>query len=89
QYYVPKKGEEQIIPISNESSVGEKVRAKVNINRASLSELQTLNGIGPALAQRIIDYRREQGPFNSIEEITEVKGIGSVLLEKIRDNITV
>lgn len=89
QIYVPKKGEEVARIVSTESPVQVPIRGKININRASLNELDTLKGIGPALAQRIIDYRKEQGPFASIEEITEVKGIGPALLEKICNDITV
>ncbi|MDR1015968.1 MAG: helix-hairpin-helix domain-containing protein [Coriobacteriales bacterium] len=48
----------------------------VNINRASSSELQALNGVGPAIAQKIIDYRQSQGPFKSKAELKKVSGIG-------------
>jgi competence protein ComEA len=51
--------------------------------------LDTLPGIGPALAQRIIDYREANGSFKSIEGIIGVSGIGEATLEKIRDLITV
>ena len=61
----------------------------VNINTASREELQTLDGIGPALAQRIIDYRSENGDFADIGDIMNVSGIGSAKFEKIRDYITV
>ena len=57
----------------------------VDVNTAGVDELDTLYGIGPALAQRIIDYREEHGPFNSLEELLEVKGIGEATLEKFRD----
>ena len=57
----------------------------VDVNTADVDELDTLYGIGPALAQRIIDYREEHGPFNSLEELLEVKGIGEATLEKFRD----
>jgi competence protein ComEA len=63
--------------------------AKIDINTATLEELQTLPGIGPVLAQRIIEYRETYGPFVDIEELLNVKGIGESLLERIRDLITV
>ena len=61
----------------------------ININTASSEELQRLNGIGPALAGRIIDYRQTYGRFVTIEEIKEVKGIGDKTFEKIKDMICV
>lgn len=64
-------------------------RKLININTASSEELQTLYRIGPALAQRIIDYRTEHGPFQTIEEIMEVSGIGSVIFAGVRDRISV
>lgn len=61
----------------------------VNINTASLEELDTLPGIGPTTAQKIIDYREENGPFATIEDIVNVSGIGAVTYEEIKDLITV
>lgn len=61
----------------------------ININTASLEELQTLKGIGEILGQRIIDYRNEFGDFNSIEEIQFVSGIKTTVYEQIKDFITV
>jgi len=61
----------------------------VNINTASQEELESLPYIGPALAQRIIEYREANGPFESIEEIIEVYGIGQKTFENIQDLITV
>ena len=61
----------------------------INLNTATLERLDELPGIGPAIAQRIIDYRENVGPFTTIEEITEVSGIGEATFSKIRDLITV
>ncbi|GAB4424945.1 MAG: helix-hairpin-helix domain-containing protein [Anaerolineales bacterium] len=61
----------------------------IDINTASLSELDTLPGIGPTTAQRIIDYRIQNGPFASIEDIVKVPGIGSATYENIKHLITV
>lgn len=61
----------------------------ININTASSAELQTLNGIGPTYAQRIIDYRNQNGPFKTIDEIKNVSGIGDSTFEKIKNDITV
>lgn len=61
----------------------------VNINTADLNQLQTLNGIGEVKAQAIIDYREAHGAFRSVDELTNVKGIGDKTLEKNRDRITV
>ncbi len=61
----------------------------ININKASLEELQTLNGIGESLAESIITYRTENGKFKNIEDIKNVAGIGDSKYEKIKDNIKV
>jgi competence protein ComEA len=61
----------------------------IDINTASLDELNTLPGIGPTLAQNIIDYRDTYGPFAFIEDIMNVDGIGTSAFEEIKDLITV
>ncbi len=62
---------------------------KININTAGLAQLTTLTGIGDVKGQAIIDYRTEHGPFTSVDELTNVSGIGDKTLAKIRDQITV
>jgi competence protein ComEA len=62
---------------------------KVNINKADINELDSLPGIGPATAQKIIDYRAEHGPFKSIDEIKNVSGIGEKKFENIKEKIKV
>jgi len=62
---------------------------KVNINTATVEQLDTLPGIGPAIAQRIVDYRQANGPFSAPEDIMNVKGIGEATFEELRDLITV
>ena len=63
--------------------------AAVNINTASQAELQTINGIGPAKAQAIIDYRTKSGPFKSVDDLDNVNGFGKKSVDKIRNNISV
>lgn len=59
----------------------------ININTATKEDLDTLPGIGPATAQKIIDYRQEHGNFSSIEDIKNVKGIGEAKFNKMQDKI--
>lgn len=61
----------------------------ININEADSQSLQEIPGVGPATAEKIIEYRNLNGKFKSIEELTNVKGIGEKTLEKIKDMITV
>jgi competence protein ComEA len=63
--------------------------ASVNINTASAAELVALPHIGPALAQRIVDYRTAHGPFRAIEDVMQVSGIGPAIFQQIKNSITV
>lgn len=64
-------------------------QTKININTATQEELDSLPGIGPSTATKILDYRKQNGKFKAIEEIKEVSGIGESKYEKIKDQITV
>lgn len=64
------------------------VVAAVNVNQASVAELQVLPGVGPALAERIVAYREAMGPFETVDQLASVKGIGDRKLEKIRPSVT-
>ena len=61
----------------------------VDLNTADLEALDTLPGVGPVTAQAILDYREENGPFSSVEELENVYGIGEKTLENLRDLVTV
>lgn len=89
QIFLPRKGESQNIPPNKSNPVKTAKSGKVNINSASLQELDTLPGIGAAYAQRIIDYRTNHGGFKSIEEIKKVSGIGEKKFNTIKDLITI
>jgi comEA protein len=62
---------------------------KVNINTASLEELQKLPRVGPKVAQRIIDFRKQNGAFKKVEEIMKVRGIGEKIFAQMKDLLTV
>lgn len=95
--YIPNKNEK--ISAYTSENMGENIEqnntttkkkgAKVNINTAGVEELDQLPGIGPAIAQRIIDYRKEHGEFKKVEDVQEVKGIGDAKFSEIKDSITV
>lgn len=63
--------------------------AAVNLNTATKDELDTVKGIGPVKAQAIIDYRKEHGPFKSVDDLKDVKGFGAKSVARMRAELTV
>lgn len=82
--YIPKVGEE--IKIDNKV-LGIRESKIIRLNTATIEDLDKLTGIGPAIANRIIDYRTKNGGFKDINELKLVSGIGDKLFEKIKDEI--
>lgn len=84
-------GIENINTKNNDTNINEnkKANSKININTATKEELDTLPGIGPSTAEKIINYRKENGKFKSIEEIKDVSGIGDSKYENIKDMIEI
>ncbi|MEG9297211.1 helix-hairpin-helix domain-containing protein [Mangrovibacillus sp. Mu-81] len=87
--YVPEMGEVQSeIPVI-QGEQGGSDETKINLNSATLDEFETLPGIGPAKAATFVQYRDENGPFNKIEDIKNISGIGDKTFEKLKDYIFV
>ena len=75
RYFVPRRGES--------------VSSLLDVNTASLTQLEALDGIGPEIARRILTYRQQNGPFTRLEDLLNVQGIGPSLLERLRSQATV
>lgn len=71
------------------ASTGVMGNGKINLNSASLSELDKIPGIGPVTAQKIIDYREKHGAFNSIDDLKKLGGIGDKTIDKFRDIVDI
>lgn len=98
--YVPRKGEAPAAVVAASaanSAIATKSRASkpadvqfpIDLNRATAEQLEAIPGIGPTLAQRIIEYRQTHGRFHSVEELLEVRGIGPKRLEQLRAYVVV
>ncbi len=99
--YIPNKNEKEVsgekvyitVGSGNNIIVQDKVeegkKQKVNINEAKQEDFEQLPGIGPSIAQRIVEYRDQNGKFTSIDELQEVKGIGEAKFENIKEYVTI
>lgn len=93
--YIPRRGEVPPASVAPPDPSGgggggsSNVSGKVNINTASVSELEQLPGIGEVIAQRIVDYRTQHGPYKTVRDLLKVEGIGEKKFESIKDHVTV
>ncbi len=88
--FIPNQVESEKLKVESEEILGVSTNLDnkiVRINTATVEQLDTLSGIGPALAARIIDYRESNGGFKNVEELKLVSGIGDKLFEKIKDDV--
>ncbi len=88
QLRVPRVGEAGTASPAPAGAAAAPGSALIDLNTADLAALDVLPGVGPALAQRIIDYRTTNGPFQSPDDLQNVKGIGSSLYDKLKDQVT-
>ena len=90
QFYVPRQGEvPPVLPAAAGGSAGGAPAVKVNLNTATVADLDSLPRIGPTMAQRIIDYRAANGRFTSVDGLRDVAGIGDKTFEALKELITV
>jgi competence protein ComEA len=85
--HIPRIGETPVAPSGPDAPQAQPATAgsgPVNINTASAAELETLPGIGPAMAQRILEHREANGPFATVDDLQNVRGIGPTMLEELR-----
>ena len=87
QILVPREGQEGVAPppVTGGAVAG----GLINVNTAAATELEELPGVGEVIAQAIVDYRTENGPFTTVDQLIDVSGIGDATLENIRDLVTV
>ncbi|WP_069989443.1 helix-hairpin-helix domain-containing protein [Streptococcus agalactiae] len=90
--YVAQKGEKiTVVEEKKENNIATQgnSKGKINLNKADLSSLQTISGVGAKRAQDILDYRDSQGGFKTIDDLKNVSGIGEKTLEKLRQDVTI
>lgn len=92
QVRLPRQGETAVAPAApapGAPATGGAPAGPLDLNAATLDQLDGLDGIGPVLAQRILDWRTEHGRFSAVDELGEVEGIGDKLLDRLRDQVRV
>lgn len=89
QVLVPRKGDADPVAGTTPTTGSGTAQQLINVNTATPTELEALPGIGPVLAEAIVSYREEHGPFTSVDQLDDVSGIGPVTLGEIRDLVTV
>jgi comEA protein len=81
-----------LLPVSTlaaENTAASATFETINLNQATAEDLQELPGVGPALSERIVLYRTEHGPFRSVDQLTDVKGVGQAKLAKFKEQLAV
>lgn len=92
--YIPSIDDENFVEVQDDSGenviiTSENKTSKININKATVEELQKINGVGPSLAMKIIQFREENGKFKLIEDLKNVSGIGDKKYESIKEYICI
>jgi competence protein ComEA len=88
--YVPRRGESVPVAVEDPSEdPGAASAGPIDLNHATVEELDVLPGVGPATAAAIVDHREQNGPFATVDDLEDVRGIGPAKLEAIRDLVTV
>jgi competence protein ComEA len=86
--YVARPGE-TVVPVAADPGAGPQQTGPVNLNTATVAQLEALPGVGPATATAIVTYREKHGPFRAVTGLLEVPGIGDAKLDALRDLVTV
>lgn len=87
--YISENSGQDVIDNGNTNTKTENKRKKININTANKEELQSISGIGPALAEKIVSYRNTNGKFKKVEDLKNVNGIGESKYRNIKDSICI
>ena len=87
--YISEDSGQDVIDNGNTNTKTENKRKKININTANKEELQSISGIGPALAEKIVSYRNTNGKFKKVEDLKNVNGIGESKYRNIKDSICI